>query len=246
MKNLTLNSIGICLMAMILITLQLKAQPQRDQQDMAWIKLHSGHALYLDTNTLEWIPLVDRERIPVKTYLMVNGQSSLTLYHETEIYTIPDSSYIYIEDIMNRNRDELVKMLTLIEAEHLPKQERESSRKQQKIGVTYGNRTGSTKDDRPIRDSIPYIDEQLNAVHWFASQNRPDASLLIFKRLMTRYPDLYRDPEYFNLLCTFYEQLKLWGFLYNDTQKLLRMNPPEEVSGLARAWLNRVEERVQH
>ena len=206
-----------------------------------WINVESGRALYLNPENFEWIPLAGQVKIPIKTYVLTHDSSTTVLYHQTDVYPLPPNSYTYLQDVLNIHRSDLVKKLTQIEAEQLPIPDNDdiSSRR---LGVTYGKNLGNSSGGNY---SIPYLTERLNAIHWYLKHDRVEVSLLLLKRVMTKYPVLYKEPDKFDLLCSLYDQLNLYGFLYNETQKVIQMNISQELKNLAVSWSKKIEKNVK-
>jgi len=247
--NGTSRTIVLFLSFISLIIFCIKIQGIHGQQPVstpdyhAWITVESGRALYLDPESFEWIPLSGQVKIPIKTYVLTHDSSSTVLYHQTDVHPLPPDSYIYLQDVLTTHRTNLVKKLTQIEAEQLPVPDHSDDNSSRKLGVTYGKNTANS----PGGDySIPYLEERFNAVQWYLKQNRVEVSLLLLKRVMTKYPVLYKEPENFDLLCSIYEQLNLNGFLYNETQKVMQMKTSQELKNLAINWSKKIEKNVKN
>lgn len=241
MKNITINNINLLILSLILAVCGI-ARAQAVTNELVWVTTDSGFAQYLDPQSMEWVPLTARDKIPLKTYLMVHPDSKITLYYQTEVYPLPSNSYFFLDDVRNRNQDQLVKALTRIEASHLPASTGiDSETSARKIGITYGN---ETRDNEPGIPNVSHLKERKQAIYWFLDQGRYDASLLMLKRMITQYPMLYKEKDNFDLLCTLYNKLNLIGFLHNETQKLMKMDIDEELKVVALNWKKIIEEKI--
>ncbi|HMV27419.1 MAG TPA: hypothetical protein PKA26_11110 [bacterium] len=197
------------------------------QDKESWIQKTSGEALYLEPRTGQWIPISAKQTIPLRTYLITHHGSKTTLYDQAEMLVLPDGAYFFVEDAIPKDRDALVGALTQIEAEHLPN--RLESRPVS-VGLTYG------APEHKNEEQIPYLAERINAVNRFYELGRKDASLLSLKRLLSKYPRLYRDKKNVEQLFSLYENLELYGYLYDESSRLLNLSQDAEWSVFINGW----------
>ena len=187
-------------------------------QSQVWLDVQAGAVLYLDPVQSDWVPVTGKQQIPERTFLVVKPDTRLRLFKEAEVYDLPSPGYFFVEDVPHKGRVEVVAALTRIEAAQLPAPAaKPASQQARRIGVTYGKPPGTTVGG----GAIPYKAERAAAIAWFYEQGRLDAALLSIKRMMTRYPSLYLDLAYVKQLLHCYEQLELYGFLLDETKRLM-------------------------
>lgn len=205
-------------------------------QTKVWVKLESGIALYLNPYEQQWLPLSAKEEIPTKTFLLTQSGAKVTLFKTTEAYAVPESAYFFIEDILPKSRVEVVAALTQIEAEQLPKPVRETRERKLPIGLTYGENAPDTVSANP--NAIPYLSERESAIQYFLDNGRYDAALLSQKRLLTKFPVLYQDSKHAERLFVLYDKLELYGFLNDETRRLLAIKRTAEYDKMVEKWNN--------
>ncbi|MBX7150050.1 hypothetical protein K1X84_00320 [bacterium] len=200
------------------------------QQQSLWVKLERGESLFLDPSAMQWIPISAKQALPSKTFVLTKEQTKLKLYKETDVYDTPDRGYFFLEDVVPKNRSDLVGVLTQIEGEQLPSMKVDSVSKQA-VGLTYGF-PGSEKTSV----AIPYLDERLNAIRWFYNQKRYDAALLSLKRFLSRFPNQYYSSSRLEMLFDLYEKTELYGFLFDETNRLMALQKNEEFGPVIVRW----------
>lgn len=205
-------------------------------QTKVWVKLESGAALYLHPYQQQWLPLSAKEEVPAKTFILTKSGAKTTLFRATETYAVPESAYFFIEDMLMKSRVEVVAALTQIEAEQLPKPARENRERKLPIGLTYGESAPDTAS--PNVSAIPYLSERENAIRYFLDAKRYDAALLSQKRLMTKFPALYQDAAQAERLFMLYDKLELYGFLNDETRRLLAIKRTAEYDKMVEKWNN--------
>ncbi len=211
---------------------------QDGQAQTAWVKIDSGAALYLNPLTSEWVPIDGKEKIPLKTFLLTKPKASSMLFVETEVITLPENAYFYLEDALPRRQTQIVAALTRIEAEQLPENVSEpDSSARRRFGLTYGRKAKTAVEQK----TIPFEQERLRAVDWFYAQNRPDASVVCLKRMLAKYPALYHNASYVERLFSLYEKLELYGFLLDESRRLTQS---ARMGELAKKWQSIARERL--
>jgi len=209
-------------------------------QAQVWLDLQAGAAFYLDPLPSDWVPVTGKQQVPEQTYVLVKPDARLRLFKEAEVYALPSAAYFYLEDVPRKQRIEVVAALTRIEAAHLPPPSvRPGTREPRRIGVTYGK-----PPDAPPAGAIPYEAERAAAVTWFYEQGRFDAALLSLKRMMTRYPSLYRNLSYVEQLLHGYEQLELYGFLLDEAKRLMDAEVPPDYAQTLVRWHDRAAQKL--
>lgn len=176
-----------------------------------------------------------KKRSPPNILLTQSGAKA-TLFKTTEAYAVPESAYFFIEDILPKSRVEVVAALTQIEAEQLPKPVRETRERKLPIGLTYGENAPDTVSANP--NAIPYLSERENAIQYFLDNGRYDAALLSQKRLLTKFPVLYQDSKHAERLFVLYDKLELYGFLNDETRRLLAIKRTAEYDKMVEKWNN--------
>jgi len=210
-------------------------------QNNVWLKLEKGDALVLLPKTAQWQPLITKNEIPRRTYLLTKEQSVVKIFVATEIYEVDENSYVFIEDVIAKSRGQLVAELTRIEAEQLPNPERKNeSPNAQEVGLTYGKPSQSSVGD----GNIPYRKERFTAINYFIKKDRPDAAVLTMKRMLTKYPSLYLDQLVVEQLFSLYERLELHGFLFDESNKLLSIIKNEEFSTVVMKWNKEAKKKL--
>ncbi|MCS7014029.1 MAG: hypothetical protein RMI34_07810 [Chloroherpetonaceae bacterium] len=198
-----------------------------------WLKVEKGVVLYLDPYQQKWQPASSKEEIPLKTFVLTKDGAKARLFKETEDYVLPESSYFFVEDVIPKSRVEVVAALTQIEAEQLPKSTREP-RERRPIGLTYGDPMPDTTTSNI--DAIPYLAERRRAVQHFIEMKRYDAALLSQKRLLTKFPALYQYADEAERLFMLYDKLELYGFLNDETRRLMAIKRSVEFDKMLEKW----------
>ncbi len=202
-------------------------------QTEVWVNLTKGDALFLNPKTMEWEPITGKQQLPAKTFVLTKGEAELKVFNETDVLATPDQSYFFVADIFPRDKMQIVEELTSIELQQLPSNNKTDSTEQKKVvGLTYGKPLGGAASE----NAIPYFEERLNAVEWFYNQQRFDAALLTLKRTMTLFPVLFLRPQITGLLCSLYDKLELYGFLYEETNRLMVVQKEGELGSMVTTW----------
>ena len=187
-------------------------------QTTVWVNLEKGDALFLNPSTMGWEPLTGKQRIPAKTYAITKHRSRLKVFVRTEVIDAPPASYFFVTDLFPRDRNQLVEELTSIELQQLPSSGRSDTTKPGRtVGLTYGNPDTRGGPD----ENVAALDERLMAVGWLEDRASFGPALLCLKRTMTSFPVLYLQPALTERLCSLYDRLGLYGFLYEETRRLL-------------------------
>lgn len=226
--------------AFLLATLCLACTPAASAQEDAWIRVVAGEALYLEPYEGTWVPLTAREQVPLHTYALTKPGAEATLYWETEAVPLPTDAYFYLADALPKTQVALVAALTRIEAAQLPRTAPDGSDPNQTLGLVYGR----PADAAPLPD-IPYAAERAQAVQAFYEAGRADAALLSLKRTMTKYPMLYTEEAYAERLLHLYDELALYGFLLDESKRLLGVEGPEAFGEMVRHWHGVARQRLQ-
>lgn len=210
-------------------------------QKTVWIKVDSGTVLNLDPQQMQWVPMSEKQQIPVNSYLLTKPDARAVLVKGTELYPLPPDAYFYVNDIFKRNRIEVVAALTQIEAEQLPENITEPNHDNNKpVGLTYGELQGETAE----RSDIPHEKQRMNAANWFYLREQFDAALLTLKRVLTRFPALWLRENEADKLFFLYDKFQLYGFLLNDSSRLLTMKHPENLDKVVRSWYQKAEQSL--
>lgn len=225
----------LCYILLLLIPLTASAQ-----QD-GFVKIKSGTVQYLDPSLNEWRPASDGERIPLDTYLIAAPGTDALLFRETVSVELPPASYFYVRDALPHTRIELVSGLTRIEATQLPSSVHPRHDQQRPVGLTYGTPAEQTDG----RQEIPHREEREEAVNWFLERERADAALLSIKRMMTRFPSLYTEQDYVSQLLDLYDRLDLYGYLFDETERLLAAPADETFLRTVRTWNETAREQLK-
>lgn len=200
-------------------------------QEKLWIKLEKGLALVLNPTTSEWIPLSAKDQIPAKTVLLTKPDSKLLVFRETTVSETPANGYFFAEDLFPKTRNELVSALVRIETSQLPAGTQPGTDKPV-VGLTYGKE----KEPGSQNPEIPFLSERLNAVSWFTKQKKYDSALLSIKRILIKYPDLYKNPDLVNGLLELYEKLELYGYLYDESSRLMTKKTAASFDQMVLKW----------
>lgn len=202
-------------------------------QNDVWVNVEKGVALFLNPKSMEWEPIVGKQQLPMKTYALTKDGTVLKIFKETEILQAPVYSYFYIADIFLRDKMQVVEELTSIEAQQLPPSIKSDTTDEKRVvGLTYGIPTSHPSSESPV----PYFKERTNAVKWFYEQQRYDAALLSLKRTMTQFPILCLNLQLTDLLCRLYDKMELYGFLYEETNRLMVMQKEGDFGSMIMQW----------
>ena len=207
--------------------------PAAFSQSEVWIKVDSGTVLYLAPAGAEWIPVSKKQKIPVKTFLLSKPGAKAILFQETTVYELPPAAYFFVDDIFHKSRVDLVAALTRIEAEQLPVNTREPGRENRKtLGLIYGEAPEASS----VAGAIPFEQERASAIRWFAANGQYGAALLSLKRAMTKFPALYLRQTYAEQLLSLYSHLELYGFLLEESNRLLALKSSEAFHRIVKDW----------
>ena len=202
-------------------------------QSEVWIKVDSGTVLYLAPAGAEWIPVSKKQKIPAKTFLLSKPDAKAVLFQETTVYELPPAAYFFVDDLFHKSRVDLVAALTRIEAEQLPVNTREPARENRKtLGLIYGE----APEASPVAGAIPFERERESAIRWFAVHGRYGAALLSLKRAMTKFPALYLRQAYAEQLLSLYSHLELYGFLLEESNRLLVLKSSDAFHSVVKDW----------
>lgn len=202
-------------------------------QSEVWIKVDSGTVLYLAPAGAEWIPVSKKQKIPAKTFLLSKPDAKAILFQETTVYELPPAAYFFVDDLFHKSRVDLVAALTRIEAEQLPVNTREPARENRKtLGLIYGE----APEASPVAGAIPFERERESAIRWFAVHGRYGAALLSLKRAMTKFPALYLRQAYAEQLLSLYSHLELYGFLLEESNRLLVLKSSDAFHSVVKDW----------
>jgi hypothetical protein len=202
-------------------------------QSDIWVNIEKGSALFLNPKTMMWEPIVGKQQLPAKTYVLTKDQAVLRVFKETDVLSAPAGGYFFLADIFLRDRMQVVEELTAIEAQQLPPSSRPDTADEKKVvGLTYGVMAGRASS----RPSIPYLEERIKAVESFQAQKRYDAALLSLKRTMALFPALYLHSRLASLLCRLYDSLELYGFLYEETNRLMVVQKEGDFGTMIIQW----------
>ena len=208
-------------------------------QDQIWVKVDAGQALILDGHHAEWVPLLDRQSVPVKAFLLTKPDTQVQLFKETEVINVPTDAYFYIQDALPKQQTAVVAALTRIQAEQLPASPQRRSPKRV-LGLTYGTPENHTDETA----KVPYERERYGAVQWFYEQGRHDAALLSLKRMMTKFPSLYKHRPYVDQLLELYSQLELYGFLHDESRQLMQFNISDDFDQMVIEWNDLAKQKL--
>jgi hypothetical protein len=216
----------------VLILLGFLASAAFSQSEV-WIKVDSGTVLYLAPAGAEWIPVSKKQKIPAKTYLLSKPGAKAILFQETTAYELPPAAYFFVDDVFHKSRVDLVAALARIEAEQLPVNTRDPGQENRKtLGLIYGEAPEASVSAGPI----PFEQERESAVSWFAAHGHYGAALLSLKRAMTKFPALYLRQAHAEQLLSLYGHLELYGFLLEESNRLLALRSSEAFHHVVKEW----------
>ncbi|MCB0278882.1 MAG: hypothetical protein KDD94_05235 [Calditrichaeota bacterium] len=199
-------------------------------QEKIWIKVNSGSALYLNPYTAKWVPINGREEIPVNTYIIIKDNSDIELFRETEVISITEATYFFLADAFVNSKYDIMLRLARIEAEQFPLPEKNNQKRQ--AGLIYG---ANAKTEIKTND-IPNIAERKNAVEFFIKTNHYASALLSQKRMMSKFPSLYSDPEQVNRLFILYDYHQLNENIYEESKRLLNSDNSDDLAKLIKKY----------
>ena len=210
-------------------------------QTEGWIKVEAGTARYLDPYQATWAPVSDGQQVRLHAYLLTQAAARAFLFKETNAVELPPSAYFYLEDVLPKTRVEVVAALTRIEVSQLPVNTNEPGKGEPKtIGLTYGQPV----QDAQTTEAVPYEQERYQAVQWFYERGRLDAALLSLKRTMTKFPRLYTREAYVEQLFHLYSELALYGFLLDESKRLLKAGVSEQFDVMVHHWHGLAKDRL--
>lgn len=210
-------------------------------QTNGWIKVEAGTALYLDPYQATWGPVSDGQQVLLHSYLLTQAEARAFLFKETKAVELPPSAYFYLEDVIPKTRVEVVAALTRIEVSQLPVNTNEpGERVPRAIGLTYGH---PVKEAQTM-EAVPYEKQRYQAIQWFYERGRLDAALLALKRTMTKFPQLYAEEAYVEQLFHLYSQLALYGFLMDESKRLLKAGVSEQFDVMVHHWHGVAKDRL--
>lgn len=210
-------------------------------QEKVWLKLDQGDAVVLLPATVQWQPISGKTETPKRTFLLTKPGSSVKLYHATDVYLIPENCYVFVDDVITKNKNAVVAELTRIEAEQLPNSNgKKDSIRDPDVGLTYGK----TQTVPSEEVSVPYRNERMNMVAAFLRMKREDGAVLTLKRMMTKYPALYLDHTLVEQLFTLYERQGLDGFLFDESTRLLSLYRNNDFSEKIIQWNKKAKQRL--
>ena len=202
-------------------------------QTNVWIKVEKGTVLNLDPSQMQWVPVSEKQQLHVKSFLITKTNTQASIFKNTDVYELPQDAYFFVHDIFQKSRMEIVSSLTQIEAGQLPDNTNEPGEKTTKaFGLTYGR----PQEQEPSTDVVPNERERLNAVNWFYEHNQSHAALLSLKRMMTKFPLLYLKESYVERLLTLYKELLLYGFLLDESSRLLALKKSKTFNEMLSGW----------
>ena len=216
----------VLLLAALLLPAAASAQTE------VWLKVEAGELLYLAPGLPDWVPAQERERLPLQAFVLTGPETRALLFRATETYELPAGAYLFVEDVFPKTRMEIIDALTRIEAAQLPaapRREREAARP---LGLTYGAPARAAH----AGGQVPFLHQRRAAVRHFYARERYDAALLMLKRSLHKFPDLYGDEDDLRLLLDLYARFGLHGFLLDECERLLEAPPTEAHAELLRRW----------
>lgn len=220
-----------------LLTLFLLLTNLPDQA--VWIRLESGQAFVLNPVKSDWIPLKEREQLPVQSIILTKPGTRLFVYQDTETSEAPSNAYFILGDVLPKTTPDLVRTLTHIELSQLPAAPSTQEQTAPKPGITYGELKKQAETPE-----IPFYLERLTAIDWFVAHGQPAGALLSLKRLVTRYPDLLERADLAGRLFSLYDQLGLDGYLYDETSRLLLRQTRGDTDPVLREWNERARQKL--
>jgi len=221
--------------------LLLLQYPSVAAQNVIWVHVEAGTALFLNPKTMDWEPIVGKQQVPIKTYVMTKDETVLNIFKETDVLPAPANGFFFLGDLFFRDRMKVVEELTSIETQQLPSSMKSDTTEHKKIvGLTYGVLQSHTSNP----SSIPYLKERCNTIDWFYTHSRFDAALLSLKRMMIQFPVLYLDPNLTEILCKLYDKLELYGFLYEETNRLMIVQKDGEFGTMITRWNDIAKKKI--
>lgn len=215
---------------LFLTALMLAAVSPAVAQTEAWLKVEEGDVLVLAPGDATWMPSEARQRVPLQAFLLTKAGADAHLFVATEVYELPSDAYFFVDDVIPKERMEIVDALSRIEAAQLPRPKQEQPARV--LGLTYGSPASIEAADL----DVPYAAERLRAIDFYYQQQRYDAALLMLKRAMQKFPELYADEGHVDLLLALYAHFQLYGFLLDECDRLRAVPQDEPVSELVHRW----------
>jgi hypothetical protein len=212
-------------------------------QTKLWVYVHGGDVMFYNPQTMNWEPVINKQQIPEKTYVLTGPGAYFKAFKETETVEAPANAYFFLDDIFPRNKVQVVEELTLIESQQLRSTIKGDSTKQKNVlGLTYGNPLPSKTPDPGV--AIPHFKERENAVNRFYEQKRYDAAILSLKRMILQFPSLYYNIKYTDLLLKLYEKLELFGFIYSETNWLMQIQKDNDFNSSMKQWNDLAKQKL--
>lgn len=208
-------------------------------QEMLWVVVNNGTALYLSPLEFEWIPIINKEKVPAKTFILTKDSTDCQVFKNTDAHELPPDAYFFLADIFPRDRNEIVSALTQIEAEQLPNPKKDQDEKRI-LGLIYGRQVSAAQ----IESRVPFEKARQNAINWFVASENHSAALLSLKRMLCKFPNTYLNPEYTNLLLKLYDRLELYGFLIEESRFLLNIQE-KEFHLMVKSWYEIAQKKLQ-
>lgn len=222
LKNL---SVALCLLTSISVS--------KGDTLKYWVAVEQGSAFYYDVGTMAWVPIVHKEELSRKVFILIKDNSSVKIYTETSSIPVPNNAYFFLEDIGIKSKNDVVGGMIQIEAEYLPVEKGNNAKEgAPAIGLTYGQKPQTGVE----HSSIPFYAERVNAIEWFMKAKRYDAAILSLKRMMMKYPMLYNDPAMLETLFSLYDKHELYGLLFDETTRLNTVALPARNNELVQKW----------
>lgn len=215
---------------LMLITLVLLGARTAAAQPEVWLKVEVGNVLFLAPGDATWTPSEDRQRVPVQAFVLTKPETTAHLFAATESYELPAGSYFFVEDVIPKERIQIVDALSRIEAAQLPRPKPEQP--DRPLGLTYGSPAATPAAEL----DVPYAEERRRAIDFFYSRGRYDAALLMLKRALQKFPELYHDPNNVELLLALYAHFELFGFMLDECDRLRSTPEGEAVAELIYHW----------
>ena len=224
------------LFSVLLVMLPLKTFAQ----EKVWIHVEQGIVLYLSPLNSDWEPVTGKDQIPERSYITTKSGVKAHIFKEASAYDVPENAYFFVDDLFERNRLEVIDALVRIEAEQLPVNP-DGADSTKTLGLIYGAPIPQTSGI----EAIPFHEERLNAINWFLHHNQQSAALLSIKRTLTKYPRMYLDQNYIERLLSLYSRFELYGYLFEESNRLLMLRTTDTYKETVRAWHNFAQERLR-
>ncbi|MCB0278345.1 MAG: hypothetical protein KDD94_02510 [Calditrichaeota bacterium] len=177
------------------------------------VSVNTGEAEYYSIQEAKWLALKTSRVTPHIYIRSKNSQLTVTVNKET--IQVPKNSFFYLNDLMIVSLKDLVDEISILDIETF--NQFKSLPRQHKAGMVYGeNEIGTI-----TAANIPFLDERLHAIDYFKQTKRYYAALLMQKRVLVKYPQLYNQQSEVTSLLDLYLKNGLNGMAVDEISSIL-------------------------